>query len=176
MTAVRRVRAVMSSAWIDRARPPRSTRVMTGILIFGRPPRGRCPASFGGEVPVVAALGSFPLAVVSLVNLHDLPCSAERRQHVIPHRLANAMADEPAGFEIDPEDAAELICGEAFLAAANQMHRLKPNVQRHMALFEDGADLHGKRFAAGIALVGAEPSAFAFQRAGAVDDTAMRAN
>src|SRR5207302_2665042 len=66
--------------------------------------------------------------------------------------------------------------GEAFFAAAQKVHRLQPDMQRNVALLEDGADLDGKRLAAGVALVSAEPSALAFQRSALVDNAAMRAN
>jgi hypothetical protein len=113
-------------------------------------------------------------AVEGLINFDSLSKAAERTSGtVIFHGLADAMADEPPGFEIDAEDAAELICAEALLATAKQMHRLEPDMHRHMALFEDGADLDGEGLAAGVALVDADPSALALQLPALADRTAM---
>jgi hypothetical protein len=114
-------------------------------------------------------------AVEGLIDLDGLPETAERSvRAVVLHGFANAMADEPPGFEINAENAAELVCAETLLAAAKQVHRLEPNVHRHMALFEDGSDLDGKRLAAGIALVDADPGALAFQLPALADCAAMR--
>jgi hypothetical protein len=48
-------------------------------------------------------------------------------------------------------------------------------MQLDVAGFEDGADLDGKWFAAGITLVDADPGALALQRAAFVHDAAMQA-
>jgi hypothetical protein len=74
------------------------------------------------------------------------------------------MPDEPAGFEIDAEDAAKLVRREAFFARTNQMHGLKPNVHRNMALLKYRPDLDSKRLAAGVALIDAKPGALALQQ------------
>jgi hypothetical protein len=94
---------------------------------------------------------------------------------VIPHRLANAVADKPAGFEVDPENARELICAEALLRRAHNVHRLEPDMQRDMARFKDGSDLDGERLATSVALVDANAGALAPQQSRAIKDAAMRA-
>jgi len=134
------------------------------------------PALFVRELPRIDALGAFLSTPESLVDFDDFASAANRPEHIgmVCHCLTDAMADEPAGFEIDAERAAELVCREAFFAAAHNVHRLKPNVHGHMAFFEDGVDLYGEWFAAGIAFVSANPGALAFQRAALVYDAAMR--
>src|SRR5208283_5202436 len=96
----------------------------------------------GGLVSPVAS----PSADKGLVRFDECTFAAERAgRTVIPHRLANAMPDEPASLEIDAKDAAKLICAEAFLRRAHQVHGLKPNMHRNVALLEDGSDLDGER-------------------------------
>src|SRR6202030_2634054 len=107
--------------------------------------------SFVSSVPSPASNKGF-------VRLDEHAVAAKRAaRSVITHRLTNAMPDEPAGFEIDAKDAGELICAEALLAAAQQMHCLQPGVHRNVAFLENGADFDGERLPAGIAFVDADP-------------------
>jgi hypothetical protein len=121
---------------------------------------------------------TFPIHGISFVALDDHAFAAERAIVAVTghHGFADAMPDEPASFEIDAQGAAELVSTETLLAAAHQVHRLQPDVHRHMAFLEDGADFDGERLAAGIALVGTDPGALALQRAALVHNAAMRAD
>ena len=129
---------------------------------------------FGSGLPIGAVAS--PTADESFVSFDEHAFAAERAKAAFAHRLADAMPDEPAGLEIDAEDAAELVCAESFLAASKQVHRLQPDVHRDMAGLEDSADFDGKWLATGVALVDADPGAFAFQLAAFVNDAAMRAD
>jgi len=131
------------------------------------------PAKFGMQNPGRA---TFLVAIEGLVNFKSLPFAAQRARAAFVHRQPNAVADEPAGFEIDTENAAELIRAEALLARTHQVDRLQPDVQRDMARLEDGPDLDGERLPAGVALVNADAGALALKRSGAINDAAFRAN
>jgi hypothetical protein len=72
------------------------------------------------------------------------------------------MTDEPAGLDIDAEHASKLVRAKALLRGAHDVDRLQPDVQRHVARFEDGPDLDSKGFAAGVALVNPDTGTFAF--------------
>jgi hypothetical protein len=132
------------------------------------------PAKLRMQNPGRAAL---PVDGVGFVRLDDRPFAAQRPRAAVVrhHRFADAMADEPSGFEINTEDAAELICAKTLLRGAHQVHGLQPNVHRHMAFLEDGADLDGEWLPTGVAFVDADPSALALQFAALADRAAVRA-
>jgi hypothetical protein len=113
---------------------------------------------------------------VGLVNLYRPALAAHGSKATCTHGFADAMTDEPACLEVNTENAAELICAKSFFAAAEQVHCLEPDVHRDVAFFEDGSDLHGERLTAGVALVGPNPSALAFESAALVDNPTMRAD
>src|SRR6516225_8327816 len=115
---------------------------------------------------------------VTLVRLDDLAFATQRARAAIDrhHSFANAVSNEPSGFEIDAEHAAQLISAETFLAGAHQVHRLQPDVHRHMALFEDRSDLDGEWLPAGIALIDANASAPALQRPTLINHATMGAD
>jgi hypothetical protein len=124
--------------------------------------------SFVGPVPRFAADKGF----VCLDEHALAPKWATRT--IVAHSFPDAMPDEPAGFEIDAKDAGELICAEALLAAAQQMHCLQPRVHRNVAFLENGADFDGERLPAGIAFVDADAGALAFQQPAIADHATMR--
>ena len=78
------------------------------------------------------------------------------------------MPHEPRGFQGHAQSPMQLVRADAFLARANQEHRLKPDMQLDVAGLEDGADLDSEGLAAAIALVGAYAGAIALQLAYAV--------
>src|SRR5205085_7122017 len=119
------------------------------------------PTELRVQSPFRAALF---VPVESLINLQYLAFAADWIGAVIFHGFANAMPNEPAGFEIDAENAAELVGAETLLAAAHQVHGLEPNVQRHMAFLKDGVDLDGERLPARPTFVDADPVALALQQ------------
>jgi hypothetical protein len=112
----------------------------------------------------------------SLVSFNKHALAAERAETPFTHRLADTVSNEPTCFEIDAEDAAELICAKSLLGRAHKMHRLEPDVHRNVALFEDGADLDGEGLAAGIAFVDADAGGLSVQRSRLFDNAAMRAD
>src|SRR6266446_526150 len=118
-----------------------------------------------------------PATNKGFVRLDEHAVPAERAARtVVAHSFPNAMTDKPSGFEINTEDPSELICAEALLRRAHQVHCLKPNMQRHMARLEDGSDFDGERLTARIAFVNADAGAFAFQRPGTIDYATFRAD
>ena len=52
-----------------------------------------------------------------------------------------------------------------FLLASDELDRLKPQMQREVAVLEDGADPHGEGLPAGVALAEARTAALAGQAA-----------
>ena len=64
-----------------------------------------------------------------------------------------------AVLSVTPKRAVKLVAGDALLAAGQQIDGLQPQVQRDVALLEDGADLHAELLAAGVALVEADAGA-----------------
>src|SRR5580704_4789584 len=131
------------------------------------------PAVLGMQKPSWAA---FLVDGIGLIRLGDFAFAPERTGAAFVHRQSDAMADKPAGFEVNAKNATELICREALFAGAHQVHCLEPNVHRHVTLLEDGSDLDGKWLPAGVALVDADPGALSIQLAAVADSAAMRAN
>ena len=128
----------------------------------------------GRRLPVSAVPGF--AAHKGLVNFHEHPFAAERAgKSSLHHGLTDAVSNEPSGFEINAKNTGELICAESLLAAAHQVHSLKPNMQRYVAFLKNGADFDGKGLAAGVALVEADPSGLALQGRALADRAAMRA-
>jgi hypothetical protein len=92
------------------------------------------------------------------------------------HCLTDAMPEEPCRFETTPEGTVKLAGGDTFLAAAHHIDRLKPDIQRDMARFENGPHPHRERFAASAALQKAGARALTFQPGRLADRTAMGAD
>lgn len=111
------------------------------------------------------------------VDFQRLPLAAERpRAALVVHREPDAMRHVPGGFHVHAERPLKLSGADALLAAAHEIHRLKPEMQRRVTGFKDGADLDGEGLAAGVALVSADPSALALQLPAAIDNAAMGAD
>jgi hypothetical protein len=85
------------------------------------------------------------------------------------------MPDEPAGYDVYPEDAGELIRAKALLRRTHKVDCLEPDMQRNVARLEDGSDLNGKGLPTSVALVIADTGALAVQRPRAINNPAMRA-
>jgi hypothetical protein len=121
-----------------------------------------------------AAFGrALALANEGLIGLHECASATHGFKPAVAHRFSDTMANEPSSLEIDAENSGELIGAEAFLAAAKQVHSLKPNVHWHMTFFKDSPDFDGEWLAAGVALISANPSALAFERATLIYNAAM---
>src|SRR5258706_10875651 len=86
------------------------------------------------------------------------------------------MAHEPCSLEGDAKSAVELVRADALLAAGDQIERLQPEMQRHVALLEDGADSDAELAPAGIALVEAKAGRLALELGDAVPSAAMSAD
>src|SRR5690606_20165416 len=91
------------------------------------------------------------------------------------HGLADAVCHEPSGLVGDLKRAVYLMRAETLLAGAQQVDRLKPLVQRHMAGLEHRADLHRELLAALAALTQARPRRLALQLIDPIDRAAVRA-
>ena len=98
------------------------------------------------------------------------------RSAIRAHGFANAVAHEPRGLESDAKGAVELVRADALLAARHQVEGLQPEVQRNVALLEDGADGHPELAAAGIALVEAEAGGLALEPGDAMPGAAVWAH
>src|SRR4029077_15742139 len=88
-----------------------------------------------------------------------------KRPHVIAdiqngHRLANAMPDEPRGFQPALKGALKLAGTDPLFRGGHKVDRLEPYAHRHMAFLENGADLDVEGLAARVALVKADPGGF----------------
>jgi hypothetical protein len=75
---------------------------------------------------------------------------------------------EPSGFHAAIEGPLNLAGADALLAGGDELDRLKPQMQREMAVLEDAADPHGEGLAAGVALSQAGTAALAGQAADAL--------
>jgi hypothetical protein len=91
----------------------------------------------------------------SLVALDNLICAAERTgagDAEFSHGLADAMPEEPRGFQAALEGALELAGADPLFRGTEQIDRLEPNPHWNVAGLEHGADLDGERLAAGVTL------------------------
>src|ERR1700739_470495 len=107
------------------------------------------------SVPRLRAL----IANERLVRLYLFTGPAERLHLQNAHCFAQPMAHEPCRLHGDFQRAAQLMAADALLARAEQERRLKPLVQRNVALLENSADLDGKLLAAGVTLFQTDPVA-----------------
>ena len=57
--------------------------------------------------------------------------------------LADAMRHKPRGFRGDAQSARELVARNALFGLAKQVHRLKPQIHRDVAILENSPNLHG---------------------------------
>ena len=70
----------------------------------------------------------------------------------------------------------QLVARNTLLAASDEIHRLQPDTHRNLAVFKDGADLHGEGLAALVALPKASSGSLAFQLADALHTATARAD
>jgi hypothetical protein len=70
----------------------------------------------------------------------------------------------------------QLVRTKSLLAGGQQIDTLQPASHRNVAVLENGADLDCELVTAGIAFIGANPSALSLHLRNAFDRTAMRAN
>ena len=68
------------------------------------------------------------LADVGLVYLNRLALAAHWRQIAGRHGLAQPMRHEPGSLDRNAERPGELVAADALLAAAQEIHRLKPDM------------------------------------------------
>ena len=63
------------------------------------------------------------------------------------------MSHEPCGFESDAQGPVNLVRAYTFLGSSHKVDRLKPLMQRNMAVFEYSTNLYSERFTASITFV-----------------------
>src|SRR5271166_5731259 len=107
------------------------------------------PAEFGMQHPGRAV---FRVDGISFVRLDNLSFAAEWTRTAFVQCEPDAVHKEPCLFQAAPKSALYLARRDALLARANQVDRLKPNVQWDMARFENRPHPHRKRLAASPAL------------------------
>lgn len=111
------------------------------------------------------------------IAFDELTFAAERcLRRNVDHCFAEAMRQKPCGLNGNAEDTGELMGAEALLAGRHQVNSLEPHVQLDVAGFEDSPDFDSERLPAGIAVVDADPSAFALQRPRLINHAAMWAD
>jgi len=83
----------------------------------------------------------------------------------------------PRSFHAHAKGALKLAGADAFLRRAHEIHRLKPDAKRRVAVLENGAHLDGKGLAALVALAKPNAGGLAIQLAdlGRVRVAAVRA-
>lgn len=103
----------------------------------------------------IAALDghAFLLADEGLVNLDNGTGAAHGIDIAAGHGFADAMAQEPCGFEAAAKGPVKLAGADTLRAAAHEVDRLQPNPQRLMAGLENGSHADGKGFTAGFGFV-----------------------
>lgn len=132
----------------------------------------------GIATALLLATGLFGLVVAdeSLIDFDNATVATHESQVARPHGLANAVGHEPSGLEGNAQGPVQLVRANALLAGTEKEDRLKPDMQFDVARLEDGPYLDGKRFPAGIALVGAYAGALALELAALVNNATLRAN
>ena len=116
------------------------------------------------------------LAHQGFIDLDNFASAAHRLYADNPHSLADAMRHEPRGLEGDAQGPGKLVARNSLFGRAEQVHRLKPDVHRDMAVLEHGPNLHGELLAALVAFIEANPGRLALHFANAFDPAAVRAN
>ena len=127
---------------------------------------GRAATLHKGKDRVLVASAALDLKAlfpsdIGFVDLDNSARSAHGRKLAGSHSLADAMAEEPSGFQATAESALKLASADALLARAEQIDCLKPDIQLHMAGLENGSHADGEWLAARIALVEADAGGFA---------------
>jgi hypothetical protein len=91
----------------------------------------------------------------SFVAFNDLICAAERtrgRDTKFSHGLADAMPEEPRGFQTALKGALKLAGADPLFRGTEQIDRLEPNPHGNVAGLEYRADLDGEWLAASVTL------------------------
>ncbi len=104
---------------------------------------------------------------------HPVAVDAHGRKLAGAHRLAQPVRHEPSGAVGHAEGAVKLVGGEALLAGAKQVRRLKPQVQLDVGGLEHRADRHRELLLAGAAA--AKAHATALDGSDPLDGAAVRA-
>ena len=137
------------SMTIERIGPPRSTRLRTLTLPYGLP-RVR--------LRVLPRAAHF-----RIVGFNRLASAAHRAGVAGVHRQPNSVTKEPRGFHAAIQHPLNLPRRDAFLAAAQQVDDLQPQMQGQMAILENRPHAHREGLPAGVALVQARTGRLAVQ-------------
>jgi hypothetical protein len=126
--------------------------------------------------PSGATLGlAFLTTDKGFIRFHNLASAAHGLDTDNAHGLTQAMRHKPSSLEGNAQGPMKLIAADAFLAGAQQIHRLNPKPHRNVAGLENGPNLYGKLFAALIAFVKANAGCVAAHLADALGAAAMGA-
>src|SRR6185312_15106430 len=101
----------------------------------------------------------------------------KRLRVFLAHGLADAVSHEPRGaIRANAEHPHQLMGGHTFLAGGHEVKTQRPLRKGEMARLYDGADSHGERLAACVALIHAVAMRLALNERGLIDDAAVRAH
>lgn len=115
-------------------------------------------------------------ADVALVAFHGAPWTTQRLVANGLHGFPDAHGHKPSGLEGDAHSPVDLVGADPLFAGCDQVDGLQPDMERHMAALEHGANLHGEWLHAGVALPQTGPGGLTVQALGLTDDAAFRAN
>jgi hypothetical protein len=102
---------------------------------------------------------------VAFNNLIDAAKRTDWLDTEIAHGLADAMPEKPRSFQPALKGPLKLASANTLFRRTEQIDGLQPQPHRHVAGFENSADLNGERFAAGVALTEADPVGLSLQPA-----------
>ena len=103
------------------------------------------------------------------VSLHNLASATQRAKRTRRrHGEANTVAKVPSRLHAAAQRPLKLAGRDAFLGRAKQVDSLKPQAQRQVAVFKDGANADREGLAAGVALAQASTGRLAGQPANAL--------
>jgi len=109
----------------------------------------------------------------SFVSFYGFARAAHRGHADNAHGFTDTVRHEPCGFESYAKGSVKLVARNSLFGRAKQIHRLKPQVHRDVAILKNGADLHGELFAALVALVEANAGRFTGHLADPVEPPAI---
>jgi hypothetical protein len=118
-------------------------------------------------------LGLARLCQFRFVGFHCLASAAKRTSRNWRHCLPDTHSKEPCGFHAALEHPLDLTGANAFLAGAEQVDHLQPQVQAEVAILENGAHTHREGLFAGVTFVEAGTGRFAAQLADPLSAAAM---
>jgi hypothetical protein len=90
--------------------------------------------------------GMFCLTEVGFVGFHDFASPTHRGKAAIAHRFAQAMHHKPSGFVGNFQRPMQLMGAKALFAGSQQMSRLKPFIQRNLAVLKNCPDRYTELF------------------------------